>query len=911
METSMILLLSSEGGYPNVDVNDVVVDDDDMLLDSGGLVAPKSDCPHIASHVKFRVVNGEMRLLLLQEQEKEEDGGEDEEEEDRGVRQKFQRLHLSTPSAIMNAYCQHYQCAGRRANHINNNRRKKKKKKNNNADNDNGDEELLPAGGGDNAAITDCNDDANHIDNENRGNGEVEDDEYNDDGLAVVVGENWLCLECGLLHCSRYQFGHAKWHYESTKEQQQRQVLQQQKQKQTGQDDKSSDIDAAVEKGEAKKERMGGGEYYNNSSLLPPPPLASTATATATAEGHCIAVSMADLSVWCYECNAYLRHPTLHELTNHLEGLKFGSSTTSHSSGDTSGDQNVAGADGMMNVEAEEEGGEDGGEEANEGNANEIMLNDENDEEVKEDDYDEEDKMNDEQHRCSDAKNDASQPTTAMPSNEQPHPQGQSHNHRESSILSSSSSAASSSSSFNNSTTTHKKRKGQPPKRRAPDQDSHTNNDRDWSYQKFKPGDEHVGSDDRVANNTGKHGDDNDDDDIHNSSEEDDEEKEIAAIIESQHGEMLRAYLARHDSYYDTSNMGQCVPILHMPKPPSFPDEVADYLRSPLCKSIIVLAGAGMSVSCGIPDFRSVGVGLYDTLRPELLTASDEERELIERDPAIALHKHLFLQNPLPMLETKRSFILGTHTKKWKATLAHRFVELLHTKLGKLTRLYTQNIDGLELQTAIPKKKVVNVHGTMGAAACELCGHTMDFDTFCGMVRSNIKDITGEDGDAPSKSTPIYCGACGEPTVKPDIVLFAGSLPKKFYKRTADDLPEADLLIVMGTSLSVAPANSLVYRVPSTALRLVMNNEPVGRRLGIDYSDSAIRDVWAHGSTDLSCLNLAEQMGWLDDLALVMDELPDKSARLLRERLAQRKEKEEEKEDDEIDDDEEEETTSV
>ena len=42
-----------------------------------------------------------------------------------------------------------------------------------------------------------------------------------------------------------------------------------------------------------------------------------------TAEGHCVAVSLADLSVWCYECNAYLRHSSLEVLTEYLEEVKF------------------------------------------------------------------------------------------------------------------------------------------------------------------------------------------------------------------------------------------------------------------------------------------------------------------------------------------------------------------------------------------------------------------------------------------------------------------------------------------------------------------------------------------------------------------------------------------------------------
>jgi hypothetical protein len=52
----------------------------------------------------------------------------------------------------------------------------------------------------------------------------------------------------------------------------------------------------------------------------------------------------------------------------------------------------------------------------------------------------------------------------------------------------------------------------------------------------------------------------------------------------------------------------------HGAPPPSFPGGMADYLRSDWCKSIVVLVGAG---------FRKTGVGLYDTLRPKLLTVRD------------------------------------------------------------------------------------------------------------------------------------------------------------------------------------------------------------------------------------------------------------------------------------------------
>lgn len=81
----------------------------------------------------------------------------------------------------------------------------------------------------------------------------------------------------------------------------------------------------------------------------------------------------------------------------------------------------------------------------------------------------------------------------------------------------------------------------------------------------------------------------------------------------------------------------------------------------------------GMSVAAGIPDFRSPG-GMYDTLRPELLTASAEERVAMTADPTAVVSWDLFRHNPLPYLEVRRPFILGVAEQRWKATLSHWFV---------------------------------------------------------------------------------------------------------------------------------------------------------------------------------------------------------------------------------------------
>ena len=166
---------------------------------------------------------------------------------------------------------------------------------------------------------------------------------------------------------------------------------------------------------------------------------------------------------------------------------------------------------------------------------------------------------------------------------------------------------------------------------------------------------------------------------------------------------------------------------------------LAKLIQHPNCQSIAFLTGAGVSVASGIPDFRSPG-GMYDTLKPELLTATPYEKQLMGLDPTYVVAWDVFQNNAFPYLEVRRPFILGTRDHTWKATIAHRFAELLHTKTNKLTRVYTQNIDGLYSQCeSIPEEKIVNVHGTISQTACEGCGFEMNFEEFCNLVETNKK----------------------------------------------------------------------------------------------------------------------------------------------------------------------------
>ena len=96
---------------------------------------------------------------------------------------------------------------------------------------------------------------------------------------------------------------------------------------------------------------------------------------------------------------------------------------------------------------------------------------------------------------------------------------------------------------------------------------------------------------------------------------------------------------------------------------------------------------------------------------------------------------------------------------KLKPTVTHFFQRILHDK-GKLRSIFTQNIDGIDYLCGIPDCNILPVHGALKVIKCEGCGHKPDQAWFAEEVRKNIKDISGEDPDAPSESSQIMCTKC-------------------------------------------------------------------------------------------------------------------------------------------------------
>jgi len=110
--------------------------------------------------------------------------------------------------------------------------------------------------------------------------------------------------------------------------------------------------------------------------------------------------------------------------------------------------------------------------------------------------------------------------------------------------------------------------------------------------------------------------------------------------------------------------------------------------------------------------------------------------------------------------------------------------------------------------------------------------------------------------------------------VKPNIVFFGEPLPDRFVELHLRDLANCDLLIVLGTSLAVAPFNSLVGQAPATAPRLLVNRDSAGTcveltngfRFHLTEEGQNWRDVWHQGDCDSGCRALAAALGWAEDL---------------------------------------------
>lgn len=249
---------------------------------------------------------------------------------------------------------------------------------------------------------------------------------------------------------------------------------------------------------------------------------------------------------------------------------------------------------------------------------------------------------------------------------------------------------------------------------------------------------------------------------------------------------------------------------------------------------VVVLTGAGISTSAGIPDFRSPDTGLYSNLaRLELPY------------PEAVFDISFFRENPLPFYMLAQELYPG----RYYPTVAHAFIALL-AKKSQLHMLFTQNIDCLERRAGVPEDKVVEAHGSFAAQHC--------IDCKAEFPASEMEQFI-QLGDVP------HCHKC-QGLVKPDIVFFGEQLPKRFFDNI-EEVAKADAVIVMGSSLTVAPFSQLPSHTKEEVPRLLVNKEQVGG-LG-----SRPDDVLFLGDCDAGVRKLADELGWRDELEALYKEV--------------------------------------
>jgi NAD-dependent deacetylase len=186
----------------------------------------------------------------------------------------------------------------------------------------------------------------------------------------------------------------------------------------------------------------------------------------------------------------------------------------------------------------------------------------------------------------------------------------------------------------------------------------------------------------------------------------------------------------------------------------------------------VVLTGAGISVPSGIPDFRSPGTGMWEGVDPMEVAHVDAWR----RDPDRFWR---FYGARFASLVDKRP------------NRAHAVVAQLE-RGGRVRATITQNVD--RLHRAAGSERLLEIHGSIESSVCPQCGGRTGIEQVVALL------ATG--GGAPE------CPACIAP-LKPDVVLFGELLPAAVMAEAEQLAVEADLMICIGSSLTVHPAAGL------------------------------------------------------------------------------------------------------
>jgi len=206
-------------------------------------------------------------------------------------------------------------------------------------------------------------------------------------------------------------------------------------------------------------------------------------------------------------------------------------------------------------------------------------------------------------------------------------------------------------------------------------------------------------------------------------------------------------------------------------------------------KHTVVLTGAGMSVESGIPDFRSPS-GWWRNIDP--LTVATIE--------ALETNYELFHQ------------FYTARIKGLDSCLPHEGHHILATweERGLVQRVATQNVDGLHLRAGT--RHIDELHGSIHTFRCHHCQSIATKEQFLNKTS---------------------CNTCQSNFIRPNVVLFGETLPQEAWTNALHHIQQAQLVVVIGTSLQVYPVSQLPSMTRGQTVYL--NKEVSGNHREFDF----------------------------------------------------------------------------
>ena len=207
----------------------------------------------------------------------------------------------------------------------------------------------------------------------------------------------------------------------------------------------------------------------------------------------------------------------------------------------------------------------------------------------------------------------------------------------------------------------------------------------------------------------------------------------------------------------------------------------------------VVFTGAGISTESGIPDFRSPG-GIWTKNQPiefqDFLASEEKRREA-----------------------WRRLFNTEGVIQKAEPNKGHLAVAEL-VRIGKVSSVITQNIDGLHHRAGVPYEKVIELHGNATYAKCLDCGRRYELDAIREAFKKN-------------ETLPVckYCNGI----IKTATISFGQAMPEEAMREAQQETLSCDLFLAIGSSLAVYPAAGFPELAKSNGARLVIiNRDPTG-----------------------------------------------------------------------------------